>query len=463
MNAKLKYLFEPRSVAVIGASRDSESVGYGILFNLLNGGFFQTKYNRPFKGKIFPVNPNAVEILGKLCYRSVKDIDERIELAVIAVSAKIVPKVMQECVEKGVRAAIVISAGFSELGEEGKSLQAEIARMARKYSMPLVGPNCLGIINPKFSLNASFAPAMPPEGDIAFISQSGALADSIIDWAVEKNYGFSKLISVGNAASLGVNDFMEYLESDKSTNAIAIYVESISDGRKFMEVAKACKKPIAIIKAGKTESGVKAASSHTGSLAGSYEIYNAAFRQAGVYEVNNVERLFEAAKTMAIQPRLSKNNIAIITNGGGAGVLAADYCAQNGLNLSRLSEETMQLLDNSEKMHIGWSRNNPIDLVGDALPARYELAINAALRQKDIHGLIVIQTLQTMTDPVENAKIIIRAREKFEKKPVIAVYMGGLFTKPGKLLLKSNGIPVFNDPEKAVLAMKALLYKKEVK
>lgn len=452
----MKELFEPKSVAVIGASRNKLNVGHGVLYNLIYGGFFKTKFNKPFKGKIYPVNPKAKKILGLDCYASVKDVKAEVDLAVIAVNAKIVPLVIKECVDKKVKALIVISAGFGELGEKGKKLQAEIAALVKSANIPLVGPNCLGIINPHFNLNASFAPAMPPKGSIGFISQSGALADSVIDWALEKKYGFSKLISYGNAAVLDLNDFISYLDKDKDTKAIAIYVESIRNGKEFMKIAKSVKKPIVVIKAGKTEQGVKAVSSHTGSLAGSYEVYKAAFKQSGVHLVENVEELFEAAKVLSLLPKLKDNKIAIITNGGGAGVLTADYCFENGLMLPKLSNETISRLEGY--MHPAWSRSNPIDLVGDALPERYNEAMFRVLKQKDVNGLIVIQTLQTMTDPVENAKAIIAAKKHFSDKPIIVVYMGGMFTKEGREYLEEHSVPVFNDPEKAVKAMKALVF-----
>ncbi len=451
----MKALFEPKSVAVIGASRNKQNVGHGVLYNLVNGGFFNTEHNKAFKGKIFPVNPNADEILGLKCYSSLLNIKPDVDLAVIAVNSKFVPKVVSECVEKGVKGIIIISAGFAEMDEEGKKLQAEVVAMAKNARIPVVGPNCLGIINTNHNLNASFAPAMPPKGKIAFISQSGALADSVIDWALERGYGFSKLISYGNAAMLDINDFISYLDKDKETKAIAVYVESIKHGREFMRIAKKVSKPIVIIKAGKTEQGIKAVSSHTGSLAGSYEVYKAAFKQSGVRLVENVEELFEVAKALSIQPELADNKIAIITNGGGAGVLTADYCLENGLELPKLNKHVMKEL--SSKMHPGWSKGNPVDLVGDALPERYKAALNALLKQDDVKGLIVIQTLQTMTDPVENAKAIISAKKKFAEKPVIAVYMGGKFTREGKGYLEKSSIPVFNDPEKAVKVMKGLL------
>lgn len=457
---KLDSLFNPESIAVIGASRDEKSVGFGILANLVKGGVFPTRHNEPFKGEIFPVNPNADEILGLKCYKSILEIKEKVELAVIAVKAGIVPDVMKQCAAKKLKAVIIISSGFAELNAEGKNLQDAVVAIAKKAGISVLGPNCLGLVNTHMSLNASFAPAMPPKGDIGFISQSGALADSIIDWALWKNYGFSKLVSYGNAADIGITDLIEYFDSDKETKAIAVYAESIPKGREFMKIASKAKKPIVILKAGQHETGMKAAKSHTGNLAGSYEVYKAAFRQSRIHEVQNVDELFEAAQIMAYQPKLKGNSIAIVTNGGGCGVITADNCFQEGLNLAVLDEKTLKALDASGKMHPAYSRSNPLDIVGDALPDRYEAAINAVLQQENVYGLIVIETLQTMTDPLENAKVVLKAKEKFKDKPIIAVFMGGKFTRMGKLFLEAHKIPVYAYPMKAVLAMKALLHKK---
>lgn len=457
---ELKPLFEPKSVAVIGASRDEKSVGYGILANLVHGGVFQTRHNEPFRGDIYPINPNADEILNVACYKSILDVKNKIDLAVIAVKAKIVPAVMKECAQKKVKAVIIISSGFAEFDNDGKKLQEEITGIAKTNDIAVLGPNCLGIINTDISLNASFAPATPPKGEISFISQSGALADSIIDWALWKNYGFAKIISYGNAADIDLPDLIEYLNEDRQTKAIAMYVESIADGRRFMKMAKNCKKPLVVMKAGKTDFGVKAALSHTGNIATSYEVYKAAFTQSGVHIVDNVDELFEAAQAMAYQPKLKGKGIGIVTNGGGCGVITADSCIEHGLELANLSIDTLKELDNSGKMHPAYSHRNPLDIVGDALHDRYEVAINALLKQKDINGLIVVETLQTMTEPLENAKVILAAKEKFKNKPVIAVFMGGKFTRMGKLFLEAHKVPVYAYPSKAVLTMKALLHKK---
>ncbi|RME55131.1 hypothetical protein D6777_01505 [Candidatus Woesearchaeota archaeon] len=451
----MKQIFEPRTVALIGASRDELSVGHGIIKNLIYGGVFKTQYNIPFKGKTYLVNPNAKSILGLKCYPSILNIKSRIDLAIIAVPASFVPSIVKDCIKKKVKGIIVISAGFSETGPKGRKLQEQILKDVTKANIPLIGPNCLGIINTKH-INASFAPSTPPQGHIGFITQSGALADSIIDWAIEKNYGFSKIISVGNSASKDVSDFISYLAKDKDTKSITIYLEALNNGKKFMQAVKKCKKPIVILKGGKTDFGKEAITTHTGTLAGSYKVYNAAFKQLGITIVEDIESLFLYAKLLSEFKKI-KNNIAIITNGGGCGVVTADLCSAEGINLAKLSPSTLQKLDASGKMHPAYSRSNPLDIIGDALSIRYKTALDCVLSQKNISAAIVIQTLQTMTDPVENAKVIVKLKKKYPKKPIIALFMGGKFTKAGKHYLEIYNIPVFEFPNKAVKALKALI------
>lgn len=463
MKDKLDKLFEPRSIALIGASRDPNSVGYGILKNLTTGCVFQSEYCRPFRGRIYAVNPNAAEILGHRCYRSIKEVEDDIDLAIIAVPSKITLSVVKECIDKKVNGLIIISAGFAEIGQKGKEIQDKIIELLKKARIPLIGPNCLGIIRPSINLNASFAPSMPPKGSIAFVSQSGAIADSIIDWSIDHRYGFSILISYGNHADLDVHDFLEWLEKDEKTKAIALYIEGIKDGTKFMDIAKKVsrKKPIIVLKAGRSESGMKAISTHTGSLAGSYNIYLSAFKQSNVFYVDTIEELFDISKALADQTYCRKNGIAIVTNGGGCGVLETDYCSHLGIDVVELKKTTINKLDRSGKMNPVYSRSNPLDLVGDALPETYEAAINILLDEDYIHGLIVIQTLQTMTDPEQDARAIIEAQKKHPTKPIICAYMGGRFSKRGRLLLENNKIPDYNDLKKAALAMKALIIRGE--
>ncbi len=457
--SQLDSIFKPKSIVLIGASRKTESVGHGILVNLLKGGVFKSRDCRPFKGKVFLVNPKADSLLGRKCYPSLSEIDEHIDLAIIAVPARVVPGVMKECISKGVKGAIIISAGFGEFGEEGKRLQKEVVRIARKGKIRIVGPNCLGVLRMENSMNASFAPTMPPKGGVAFVSQSGALADSVIDWAIDERYGFSNIISYGNKADLDAEDFMEWLAEDDETKVITLYIEGVKDGRRFLNIAKkVCrKKPVIALKAGRGMAGTKAISSHTGSLAGSYKVYEAAFKQAGIIQADNVEELFDLAKAVSEQPPCKKNSIAIVTNGGGCGVLAADYCEDFGVRLAEFKKSTIKKLEKSGKMHPAYSGRNPLDIVGDALPERYKIAVNILLSEDYIHGMIVLQTLQTMTDPVEDAKVVVAAQKKWPKKPIICVYMGGKFSKSGINYLEEHNIPDYNDPRKAAKAMWALV------
>jgi acetyl coenzyme A synthetase (ADP forming)-like protein len=456
----LEQFFSPRTIAVIGASREEKSAGQGILKSLLSGGVFQNETNVPFKGKVFPVNPNADEILGLRCYHSLKEIKDQIDLAVIVVPAKIVPIVMKECADKKVKGAIVISAGFSEIGTVGKELENQVLEIARKAKIRIIGPNCLGVIRPPI-VNASFGPCMPLSEDVAFFSQSGALIDSVIDWSLEENYGFSAVVSLGNKIDVDIPELLEWAAEDEKTKSIALYIEGLKDGRKFMEVARKVsrKKPIVALKAGRSASGMKAVSSHTGSIAGEYSVYKAAFKQAGVHLAESVDELFEMAEALAKQPPC-KNNIAIVTNGGGAGVLCADHCEELGIKLADLSEKTLKRLDESGKMHPAYSRKNPLDLVGDALHDRYVEAIDAMLSQEDVAGLIVIQTLQTMTETMLDAEAVINAKKKFPNKPIITSYMGGKFSRKAVDLLEANNVPDFNVPYKAAKAMRALIDQK---
>jgi len=451
----LKPLLEPMSVAVIGASRDSASVGYGILKSLLHGCVLESKYCKPFPGKVFPVNPNAKKILGRKCFASALDVPGALDLAVVAVPAKIVPVVLKECGRKGVKAVVVVSAGFAETGN--KKLQYEVVRICKENKMLLLGPNCLGVLRPGLNLNASFGLSMPPSGGIAFVTQSGALAYSVIDWAIEEMYAFSAIVSLGNAAGLDESDFLEWFARDRQTKAIALYLEGVRDGKRFMnalrEAVHAGKK-VFVLKAGRFEKGLRAVASHTAAMAGSFDVFSSAVRQAGGQMVESLEELFDLAKAVSQQPLAKKNAVVVVTNGGGAGALTADYCQQYGVNLVELKKKTVKRL--ARKMHSAFSRRNPLDVVGDALPQRYEDALNAVLAEPYVHAAIVIQTMQTMTDAAGNARAVIKARKRFPRKPIACVFMGGKYTKKGIQLLYSAGVPVYSDPLKAVKAMAVL-------
>jgi len=455
----LDPIFNPRSIALIGASRDPNSVGQGILKNLLKGSVFYSEFAKGFSGNIYPVNPNTSEILGLKCYPSIKAVEDEIDLAIIATPAKTVPSVLKACIAKKVKGIIVISAGFAELGKQGQKLQEEIKNLALKAKIPLIGPNCLGIIRPSKNLNASFAPSMPPQGKIAFVSQSGAIADSIIDWAISNRYGFSTLISYGNKAILDVPDFLEWLENEPETKAIAIYMEGVNDGKRFIEIAKKVTKtkPIIALKSGRTKRGISAIASHTGSLAGSYEIYKTAFKQSNIFLATTIEELFDLAKALADQPPVKENAVAIVTNGGGCGVLCTDHCTRFGVNIVELKKTTIKKLDATKKMHPAYSKSNPLDIIGDALPEQYSIAINTLLDENYIHGLIIIQTLQTMTNPEEDAKIVIEAKKRHPEKAIICTYMGGKYSQRSIRLLESHSIPDYNDLKKSAKAMWALI------
>ncbi|MEK6953436.1 MAG: CoA-binding protein [Candidatus Micrarchaeota archaeon] len=454
----MKALTDPKCVAVIGASADPNKVGFGVLKSLIEGCVFKSYNCSAFAGSVYPVNPRQSEILGRKCYSRVQDVPEAVDLAVIAVPSASVKQVISDCAEKKVKAAVIISAGFAETGPEGRILQDEIIALARQNGIRILGPNVLGILRPRISLNASFALSMPEAGGIAFISQSGALADSVVDWALEARYSFSLLVSLGNSADLDVSDFLEFCLEDPNTRAITLYLEGIRDGRKFLKVASAVTKikPIILLKGGKSARGEKAIASHTGSLAGSYAVYEAAMRQAGVFMAESVEDLFDLAKALSEQPRVNGKNVAIVTNGGGVGVLTADYCEMHGLNVVEFNPQTISKLESSGKMHPAYSRANPLDLVGDALPERYEAALDILLQEDSIDGIIVVQTLQTMTRSKEDAQVVIAAHKKFPKKPIVCVFMGGKYSAEGVTVLRQNGIPDYNDPLKAVKVMKVL-------
>ncbi len=456
--AGLDSLFRPRSVAVIGASHEKDSVGYGVLNSLVRGSVYSSGTGRRFAGKVYAVNPHAKRVLGKACYPDISRVPRGVDLGVICVPAQIVPKVASDCGRMGVKSLAVLSAGFGEAGAAGKALETDLVKVCMKYGMRLLGPNCLGVMRPHEGLNASFALRSPLPGNVAFVTQSGALADSVIDWSLEQDYGFSTIVSLGNCSDVGASEVLDWLARDKYTKAVALYLEGLADGRKFARAARrlAKRKPVLVVKGGRTTQGVSAATSHTGALAGDYRVFEGAMRQAGVVLCESMEELFDLSKAVYQQPKLKRNSVAIVTNGGGAGVLAADYCAQYGLRLAPLRRSTILKLDRTGAMHPAYSRKNPLDLIGDAGPARYDAAISVLLSEPYISGLIVVQTVQTMTDSAADARVIARAHLLNPSKPVVCAFMGGKYSRQGVRVLKDNGIPDFNDPRKAVQAMAAL-------
>ncbi len=446
----MEKILNPKSVALIGSTNRKSSVGLGISQNLLQGSK---------KRKIFFVNPFKNKILGKKSYPSIKNIKGQIDLVIIAVPSSVVLKTVQECADKKVGGVIIVSSGFAETGKKGRLLQDKVVKVLKKSKIPLIGPNCLGIIRPASSLNASFAPAMPSSGSIGFLSQSGALVDSVIDTDLLKKYGFSFLASYGNQSDLDVCDFLEILEKDPKTKSIALYIEGLKDGKKFIEVAQRVnqKKPIVVLKAGFSKKGKKAISSHTDSLAGNYQIYQTAFKKAGIFQVETIEELLDVSLTLAWQKKC-KNGIGVVTNGGACGIMSSDWCEKMNVKLPPLNKKTIKKLKNPEIMNSNFSPNNPMDIIGDALSNRYELAVNQLLQQRNIKGLIVIQTFQIMTESKKNAKIIIKSQKIYKNKPIIACFLGGKFTAKGVEILRKSKIPNIEEPRRAVLAMKSLIY-----
>lgn len=447
----LNKIFDPKSIAIIGASAQEKTVGFGLVKNILEG-----KDAR----QIFFVNPNQSEILGNKTFNKIIDIPENVDLAVIAVPAKFVLQVVNDCCEKKVGGIIVISAGFAETGKDGEAFQKEILEKVRNAGIPMIGPNCLGIIVTKNKLNASFAPATPKEGNIALVFQSGALLDSIID--SNEKLGISYAISIGNEADVNLNDFLEYLAEDEQTKVIALYIEAINNGRKFMETAQRIvkSKPIVVVKAGKYDSVKNVVKSHTGAMAGDYQVYKAAFKQAGIIEVDSIDELLDVAKLLSWQTAgkfKCRNSFAIVTNGGGCGVMATDYCKESGIILAELSKSTIDKISNSGQMNPFWSKSNPLDIVGDASPERYRAAIEAVLSQNNVSGLMVIQAPQIMTNSIENAKAIVESSRKYPEKPIICFFLGGKISREAIKYLEDNKIPNYSDLKRGILAIKALV------
>lgn len=447
---KLNKFFNPKSIAIIGASDEAKTVGAGLVKNIAL-----------FKGDIFYVNPYDKKIANKESFAKITDIKKNIDLAIIAVPAKIVLEIIKDCCQKKVGSIVVVSSGFAESGEQGKKIQDKISALVFEAQIPLIGPNCLGIISTQNNLNASFAPLHPKPGNIAFLSQSGSIIDAVLDKSADENFGFSKIISYGNEADVSLADFLEYFEKDKQTKAIGIYLEAIKDGQKFMAIAKKVSKtkPIVVIKAGKTISGQKAATTHTGSLSTDYEIYKTAFKQAGIIQAESLQDFFDKLKALCFQP-LTNNGFGIITNGGGLGVLATDFCEDFGINLPEISAKSIIGLEKDIRLKLLPAKKNPLDLMGDALPERYEIAIKTILQQENIKGLLIMQAIQIMTDPMENAKIIVKLQKQFPFKPIISCFVGKKMVQEAIDYLEKNKIPNYDDPKRAIQAISSLIIKK---
>jgi len=440
----LEAMFSPRSVAVIGATETEHSVGRTVLENLMA---------QPFGGVIFPVNPKRSHVLGLKAYKSVKEIPGAVDLAVVCTPAATVPATISECAAGGVRGTVVISAGFKETGEAGAELEREVIR--RAGSMRIIGPNCLGIMNPARGLNATFAANIARPGHVAFLSQSGALCCAILDWSLKENVGFSSFVSMGSMADVGWGDLIYHLGDDPATKSIIIYMESVGNARAFLSAARevALSKPIIVIKTGRTEAAARAAASHTGSLTGSDEVLDAAFRRVGVLRVNTIGELFDMAEILSKQPRAKGPRLAIVTNAGGPGGLAADALSLSGGQLSELSGETFEALNGLLPAH--WSRNNPIDVLGDANAVRYGKATSLALRDPNTDGVLVILTPQAMTDATGTAGEL-KELTGTEEKPLLAAWMGGPAVETGEDILNAANIPTFKYPDRAARAFTSM-------
>jgi acetyltransferase len=458
----LDAILSPKSVAVIGASTTPGKVGHDIFVNILKGGF---------TGTLYPVNPTARSISSVRAYPSIKEVPDQVDLGIVILPPKAAQQSIQDAVEKGVKGIVVVSAGFREIGPEGRAIEDRIVATCREAGVRLIGPNCLGVINPlpAVRMNASFSARMPKAGNISFISQSGALCTAVLDFAADRNFGFSKFISIGNKADVDELDLLRYLHQDQDTEVILIYVEELRRGPEFIEAVKEITcgeyrpKPVLVIKSGRTSAGAQAAASHTGSLAGTEGVYDAIFLQSGIIRVDSIDELFDFATAFAYknESELGKmrrkvpagNRVAIVTNAGGPGIVATDMTMVSGLELAKFKDETIDTLAS----HLPSTANlhNPVDIIGDASIDRYENALAAVIRDENVDGAMVILTPQSMTDVLGTAEAIARiARKSF--KPIMCCFMGVVDVSPGVKYLQSRGIPVYKFPENAAKAFGAL-------
>lgn len=435
----LRTFFQPRAVALIGATDKPGSVGRTILTNLIAS---------PFGGTVYPVNPKRPSVLGIQSHPSVASIPEPVDLAVIVTPPATIPGIVAECGAAGVPSAIVISAGFKEVGPEGAELERQVVAEARRHRMRLIGPNCLGVMSPPSGLNATFAAAMARKGRVAFASQSGALITAVLDWSLRERVGFSAIVSLGSMADVGWGDLIDYLGDDPGTDAIVLYMETVGGARSFLSAARevALAKPIIVMKPGRSEEAARAAASHTGSLTGSDEVLDAAFRRAGVLRADRISDLFYFAEVLGKQPRPRGNRLTVLSNAGGPGVLATDALIEGGGRLAELSADTISALD--AVLPPTWSRANPIDIIGDAPPDRYAAALDVLSRDPETDGLLVILTPQAMTDPTKTAQQLVPFANAMDKT-VMASWMGGLDVEAGERILDEAGIATFPYPDSA--------------
>lgn len=452
----LQEFFTPRSIAVIGASTNPEKLGYAVLENLVKGEFLTSDR------RVYPINPGADEILGLKAYPVVTEVPDPIDLAVIVIPYPIVPEALRTCGEKGIPATIVISAGFREAGMEGLERERELIKIARQYNIRLIGPNCLGVIDTVTPMNASFSAGMPPGGPMAFMSQSGALGTAILDWALAGRLGLSKFVSLGNKADVSETDLLLAWQDDPSSRVILSYVEGLPDGQHFIRVARQVskKKPVVALKSGTTQAGSRAVSSHTGSLAGSEQAYEAAFRQAGVLRARSLQELFDLALAFGYLPPLLGDRIAIVTNAGGPGILATDGLERAGLQLARFNPETIQALE--KFLPDAASAANPVDVLGDARSDRYRFALETVTRDPHVDGVIVILTPQAMTEIRATAEAMVEVANQIEL-PIVGCFMGEARIKEGVQILEDHRIPNYAFPERAAHIFRAMATYRQLK
>ncbi|EKD71858.1 MAG: hypothetical protein ACD_46C00082G0001 [uncultured bacterium] len=441
----LEKIFQPRSIAVFGASEREHSVGRKVFCNLLNS---------QFAGKLYPINPKHKKVFGHTCYASLNEVND-VDLAVIVTPAATVPTILRQCGEKNIHSAIIISAGFSETGEKGKELEQNILDIAKQYQIHFIGPNCLGVMRPSSHLNATFDNNDALPGDIALVSQSGAICAAILDWAMEREIGFSTIVSMGNSIDLDFGDVLEFLAHDKKTKSILLYIEGVHYPERFMQGLRAAsaKKAVIALKAGRNTSGVRAVHSHTGALVGDDDIFTAALNRGGAVRVDSIEQLFTAAQVLSNSHRASGNKLMIVTNGGGAGVMAADHATDLNLTLPEPNEKLLSTLNSI--LPTAWSHQNPIDMLGDATPERYRQVVEACLQDEDSDGLISILVPVAMSQPLHVAKEICQFEQQ-SKKPLIACWMGDKQSKSSRQLFAEHHIPCFSTPEVAVEAFSYL-------
>lgn len=450
----LRGFFCPESTAIIGATDGEGKIGQAVMKNILESGY---------EGKIYPVNPKRSQLMGFSCYPSIKEINEPVALAVVVVPSGSVNAVAREAGEAEVKYLIVITAGFKETGKEGKRREKELITICKEYGMRLLGPNCVGMIDTHTPVNLSFARGFPEKGHITFISQSGAMLLSILDWSREMNLGFSKFISLGNKGDLNEADFIASAADDEETKVILCYIEDVASGDQFLEVVQEAgkKKPIIILKSGSSQAGAQAASSHTGALAGSDRAYEVAFKQYGVLRARTMEELFDLAESFARQPLPRGRRVAVITNAGGPGIVTTDWIENQGLKMARFSRETVQALRERLPPEAGFY--NPVDVLGDAKADRFDFVLQEVLEDDQVDSVIVLLCPAAPTQPRETAEAVVRAQKSFPHKPIFAAYMGGESLEEGIQVFSKNGIPCYTFPERAVSAFRGMATYSEYK